>query len=354
MRKEQIASVEAALGQLLMVGISGPELRSEEKALLTEHRIGGVILFRRNVVDPIQVSTLCADLHRLGGDRILIAIDQEGGRVSRLPPPFTQFPAVSALAQHESDRAYRIGTAMAKEMRAVGIDLDFAPVLDVASNPRNPVIEERAFSSDPWIVTRLGCAMIRGLMDGGVIPCGKHFPGHGDTEEDSHFTLPVVLADEVTMREREQIPFRHAIAEGLPSLMTAHVLYPHLDREYPATLSLKILTNLLREELGFSGLLFSDDLAMEAISQLSDAAALAVKAGVDVLLLNEDLNGAAQTLELLKGAVEDDPVLKHRVLESCNRVRELKKRMNRSIFGALPFEIIGCKEHQLLIQSCFR
>ena len=191
----------------------------------------------------------------------MVAIDHEGGRVLRLGEPFTQFPPAAVVGRTRNpDLAYRVGHAMGVELASVGIDLSFAPVLDVHSNPANPVIGDRAFGSDPALVSEMGIALMRGLHDGGVLSCGKHFPGHGDTEKDSHLELPVVRRSRAELEQTELVPFRAAIAAGVPMLMSAHVLYPALDPEHPATLSRAILTDLLRGELHFDGVVASDDL----------------------------------------------------------------------------------------------
>lgn len=238
---------------------------------------------------------LCREIRSAAGrgDPLpLIAVDQEGGRVARLKdPPFTWFPparACSLFCCGNESVAEGVGAATAAELRAVGIDMNFAPVLDVDSNPRNPVIGDRSFSEDPHTAAALGIAFAKGSLSRGILPVGKHFPGHGDTFADSHKELPVVRAGRQTLLRRELLPFRLAARAGIPALMTAHVLYPALDRALPATLSRKILYNLLRERLRFRGAVLSDALEMKAIADrfgIGEAAALAVTAGCDVVLV---------------------------------------------------------------------
>src|SRR5262249_12996661 len=205
---------------LFMAGIPGPRLDAATRRILAEHPPGGIVLFRRNVRSAGQLRDLVAALHELGaGARPLIALDHEGGRVDRLPRPFTHFPAAATAAAHGDTRAVTAGgLAMARELAAVGIDIDFAPVLDVLSNPRNQVIGDRAFGSTPERVARFGLALARGLTRGGVVPCGKHFPGHGSTAGDSHFVLPRVRRSRRLLAETDLVPFVPAVAAGIPGL----------------------------------------------------------------------------------------------------------------------------------------
>src|SRR5512139_3951450 len=283
------------IGGLLMVGIPGPTLEAGTRRVLERLRVGGVILFRRNVGTPEEIAALTRALHELPS-RPHIAIDHEGGRVMRLGDPFTPFPAAAVVGRRaDTELTQKIGQAMGHELASVGIDIDFAPVLDVHSNALNPVIGDRAFGTDPALVSAMGIALMRGLLAGGVLPCGKHFPGHGATAKDSHLELPAVGGTRAQLEHTELVPFRAAIAAGMPMLMTAHVLYPALDPDQPATLSRRILTELLRHEMGFRGVLVSDDLEMRAISDhhgIGAAAVATLQAGADVLLICQSLDKA--------------------------------------------------------------
>ncbi|HXQ23734.1 MAG TPA: beta-N-acetylhexosaminidase [Candidatus Acidoferrales bacterium] len=330
-----------AVGQLLFVGIPGRTLDADTRRMLEQLRVGGIVLFRRNAGTPAEIAALTAELHALPSHP-LIAIDHEGGRVMRLGEPFTKFPAAAVIGGcHDADLAYRVGTAMGVELASVGIDVNFAPVLDVHSNPANPVIGDRAFGSDPELVSQLGVAMMRGLLDGGIIPCGKHFPGHGVTEKDSHLELPVVRHTRAEIERTELPPFRAAIAADVPMLMTAHVLYPALDAERPATLSRLILTDLLRAELGFGGVVVSDDLEMRAIAghqPIGDAAIVTLNAGVDVLLVCEHLSEAALACGAIEKAAGDgglDPQRISAALQRLQRLREQRARLP-AVTCALP------------------
>jgi beta-N-acetylhexosaminidase len=295
--------------------------------VLEDLHVGGVVLFRRNVGTPAAIARLTADLHALPSEP-LVAIDHEGGRVIRLGEPFTQFPPAAMVGRTRNPAlAYRVGRAMAEELAGVGIDLSFAPVFDVHSNPANPIIGDRAFAADPGVVSEMGIAVMRGLFDGGVIPCGKHFPGHGDTAKDSHLELPVVDRPRAALERVELAPFRAAIAAGVPMLMTAHVLYPALDPDNPATLSRKILTDLLRAELGFDGVVASDDLEMRAIGEYRDigsAAVATLRAGADALLVCQELSQAVCAAGAIAQAVRDRVLEPATIAGAAERVQRLR------------------------------
>jgi beta-N-acetylhexosaminidase len=272
-----------------------------------------------------------------------IAIDQEGGNVHRMPAPFTHFPAAARVGEKgNADLARRLGRAAAEELRLVGINLNFAPVLDVDSNPANPVIGDRAFGSEPKRVMEIGSAWMQGLRDGGIIPCGKHFPGHGDTEQDSHLELPTVNKSWEEFKSVDLPPFAHACRNRIECLMTAHVRYSALDPDLPATLSEPIITGLLRRQLGYDGVVFSDDMEMKAISDnhgVEESASLAVEAGVDVLLFCHDIDKAILAFESLCREAKQDPVVRAHVENRFRRVAKLKRRYLKQFTGVTVNEI---------------
>ena len=345
-----------------MVSLRGEEIAEEEKRLLKDYPFGGFILFSHNLKEPKQIHSLCRTVWETSKQvPPFIAIDQEGGRVHRLPAPFTRFPSAYALGRTRNpDLAYRFGLATAQELAAVGINLNFAPVLDVHSNPDNPVIGDRSLSSNPGQAAALGWAIIEGLRDGGIIPCGKHFPGHGDTITDSHVELPVVEKDLPKLKAVELAPFVHACRNRVESLMTAHVLYPSLDPIYPATLSEAIVGDLLREELGYQGVVFTDDLEMKAISEnfaLQEAVTLGVNAGVDVLLFCHDKESAVRAFDFLYQQAEKNAQTKARIEESYQRIKRLKQRYLKSFkgMGEDPLtERIGITSHQKLAEEIIK
>ncbi len=322
-----------SVGSLLMVGFEGTVPSPEITYLVSQKGVSGVILFTRNIVDPAQTRALCHALQALSPQRpLFIAIDQEGGRVARLPPPFPQFPAARTFGERGGG-AGDSATVMARELLAVGINMNMAPVLDVDTNPNNPVIGDRSFGTDPKDVARLGCEVISAFLREGLIPCGKHFPGHGDTDGDSHLALPVVLHDLSRLRSVECVPFTAAIGASVPCLMTAHVLYPTLDDQWPASLSEKIITGLLRHTLQFEGIVISDDLEMKGVSlPPAEAAVRAVMAGSDLLLICRSFEHQTAALEALTDAVQRGEISERRLAESCHRLDHLRKRLSRESF----------------------
>src|SRR5438874_2969329 len=256
------------IGQLLLAGFNGHQIPPELRSLAKEFGLGGVILFARNVAEPEQVAELSFDASRLVPDLpVWVSVDQEGGRVARLKKPFTEWPPMATLGRSgDVGLAIRFAAALAAELKAVGITLDYAPVLDVHTNASNPVIGDRALAEKAQDVARLGAAIVSTLQAEGIAACGKHFPGHGDTATDSHHELPLVEHPPERLREVEFLPFKAAIEARVATIMTAHVLVPSLDEARPATLSKRIVTGLLREELRYDGVIVSDDLEMKALA----------------------------------------------------------------------------------------
>jgi beta-N-acetylhexosaminidase len=288
MREVERLSISELCGQLLVVGYLGSDPDASLLQRIRDRSMGGVILFGRNVKEPAQVLETCRSLHGAAplGYPIFVAVDQEGGRVARLKAPVLQLPAMRALGLHDDpELTERLASELGRQLLALGFNVDFAPVADVDSNPRNPVIGDRSFGRDPALVSRHVRAFSRGLEAQGVIACLKHFPGHGDTAQDSHLELPVVKKPAVELRRTELYPFERA---GLcaHAVMTAHVVFPAFDRT-PATLSPRLLS-LLRTEFAFDGVIFSDDLEMKALAAhwpIEETAVRAVEAGCDALLV---------------------------------------------------------------------
>ena len=327
------------IGQLLIGSLPGTTITPEMRSLAREFQLGGVTLFKRNIEAPEQLAELCHDLQTLSSELPLwVAVDQEGGRVARLRAPFTEWPPMAALGRSGDGRlAYRFAAALAAELRAVGITLDYAPVLDIHTNPKNPIIGDRALGEDAETVARLGAAVIRGLQENGIAACGKHFPGHGDTSVDSHLALPLVEHPPDRIRRVECVPFREAIRNDVAFMMTAHILVPALDEQKPATLSSTIVQGMLRNELGFQGVILSDDLEMKAIADtytVPDAAVQAIAAGCDAVLVcrhlssarSEDAEVQAAVLEALVHAIEDGRIPFKRAADALARTRKAKER----------------------------
>lgn len=348
------------IGQLLIAGFDGYQIPVELRSLAREFGLGGVILFARNIAEPEQVAELAYEAARLVQDVPLwISVDQEGGRVARLKAPFTEWPPMATLGRSGDVRlAERFARALAAELKAVGINLDYAPVLDVQTNPKNSVIGDRALAEKAGEVARLGAAIIRTLQAEGLAACGKHFPGHGDTSADSHHELPLVEHPPERLREVELVPFRAAIEARVATIMTAHVLVPALDEERPATLSKRIVTELLRQELGYTGVILSDDLEMKAVAAryaVPAAAVMAVEAGCDgVLICSGDHHVQAQALEALIRAVEEDRLRTTRVEDALARQTRAKERFLGAGVASRPptlrslRQLLGREEHRAI------
>jgi beta-N-acetylhexosaminidase len=342
------------IGQLFMLGIHGTEPSKELRDLFKSHHPGSVILFSRNLEDPEQSAHLTNALQKLAPKMpLFISIDQEGGRVARLPKGFTVFPGQGTLGQAGTAAlAYAFAEVTARELRAIGVNMDLTPVLDVNTNPQNPVIGDRAFGRDPEQVETLGLAVIAGLQDNGVMACGKHFPGHGDTAADSHKELPTVAHGIDRLREVELRPFVHCIRNGLAALMTAHVRYPAWDQDHPATLSPTILTDLLRAQLHFQGLILTDDLEMHAILDhygIEDAAVRALRAGADILLVCKDPDRQVAAMEAVHRAVKNGEIPEPQLEQAVLRVLEAKDRYLLPYSPADPksaVERVGTKPHR--------
>lgn len=348
------------VGQLLLAGFAGPTLPPEIRSLAREFGLGGVVLFKRNVEEPAQVAELAYSARTLLPDTPLwVGIDQEGGRVARLRAPFTEWPPMAVLGRADDEEgealARRFARALATELLAVGVSIDFAPVLDVHTNPKNPVIGDRALSDDPRRVAALGRVIIEALQSAGLAACGKHFPGHGDTSVDSHHDLPLVEHPPERLRETEFLPFREAIDAGVAAIMTAHVHVPALDEFSPATLSHQIVTGVLRDELHFGGIVFTDDMEMKAIADRfspADAAVAAVSAGCDGLLIcGTDHDRQAAALEGIIRAVEQELLPVARLEQAIERHRHAKaqfipREARRPLGGRALADIAGRLEHQ--------
>jgi beta-N-acetylhexosaminidase len=356
-------SQEEKVGQLFIIGFDGTEMDDDLRALVQDTGVGGVILFARNIASPEQVAQLVHDLqtaaHEGGHPALFIAIDQEGGRVARLTEKtgFTEFPGAMAIAATgEVENARRVGSAMAAEMRAVGINVDFAPDLDVNNNPDNPVIGLRSFGQDPEQVARYGVAFLEGLQAGGVLAFGKHFPGHGDTATDSHLSLPVVPHDRERLRQVEFVPFRAAIQAGVAGIMSAHVTFPAIEPAgLPSTLSSFVMTDLLRGEMGYTGLLATDSLEMGALGEFGfnaeQAAAQAFMAGADLLLFNRDHSLHRAAYARILEQIRSGKISPERLDASVSRILAVKEKyglLEERPPDILPVDTSAWPDHQAL------
>lgn len=356
-----------AAGGLFIVGFDGTRVDTPIAALVERWQPAGFILFRRNIASPRRLAELCRDLHLLypASDPPLISVDQEGGRVARLRAPFTELPSARVLGRHylrtgSLDLIEQAAAVTAAELTAVGINFNYAPVMDVDSNPANPVIGDRAFAARPETVAEIGSCQVRAFQQQGLLACAKHFPGHGDTSTDSHAELPVVVRDRAALEAVELPPFRAAVAAGVAAVMTAHVLYPALDERFPATLSRPILTDLLRDDLGFEGLIVTDNMEMKGVWgrwPAEELVRLGLGAGCDLFIggggglygQQPQTHIQWRLLEALAEQIERGDIPRARVEASLRRIHTAKRRWLRPFHGRTGAELeglIGSAAHQ--------
>ena len=350
----RVRPLRAAIARLFFAGIPETTLDAGTRALHADVPFGGIVLFRHNSAEPRAMRALADAIHRLD-PRLppLVAIDHEGGRVHRLSPPFTHFPAAARVAEQGRGAVVAVATAMARELAAIGVDLTFAPVLDVASNPTNPVIGDRAFAAEPERVAALALASFRATRTVGLLTCGKHFPGHGDTSTDSHHELPVIDKRRRELGRVELVPFRRAIAARVPMLMTAHVLYQDVDSERPATLSRAMLTGVLRRQLGFRGVICTDDLGMRAIADHytpGEAAVASIAAGADLLLYCHRQDDLRTAVDAVERAVAEKRLPESRIADAHRHVVALTRWRARRR-ERVPLSAIGSRAHARLNES---
>lgn len=353
------SSITKLVGQLFIIGFQGKTPPKEVEEFIKKNSIGGICYFGYNVESPEQLAELTNYLNNLhAGFPLFICIDQEGGLVSNLVSPFCEISAPALLEKTSATIIFEIMQVLAKEMKAVGINWDFAPVCDVNTNPDNPIIGKynRSYSAEVETVERLSSGAVRGLQKGGVIACAKHFPGHGDTSSDSHLTLPALEHSYERLNDIELKPFRRAIRSGVDSIMPAHILYTAIDDAYPATLSKTILQELLRKECRFEGIIVSDDMQMKGITEhypIEQAPVLAIQAGIDQLLYCLNFEAQERALEAVVKAVMDKEIPLHKIEDSIKRANTLKKKYIGEKFAPIDpkkaKEVVGCKEHKEII-----
>ena len=317
------------LGQLVFTGISGLTLNDEEKKFIEKEDIGGVILFSKNYESPAQLAELVNNIQMLRKEYpLFVATDHEGGRVVRFKTHFTQFPPMLDIARLDSPKlVFEVATIMAEELLACGINLDLAPVCDIWNNEQNKVIWDRAFGTDHETVSKFISSMIRGFQTSGILSCAKHFPGHGNTNKDSHFDLPIVKKPMAQIREEELQPFIKAVKARVDMVMMAHIIVEEIDPNLPCSLSPRA-HEILRNDLKYKGLILSDDMQMKAITDhrgVGEAAAMAIRAGSD-LIEYRDMSEAIIGLEGLKKAQKDKSIKPHDFIDRLNRIEENKKR----------------------------
>lgn len=335
MTRNEMTTAELA-GQRLMVGIEGTRVDETTAALVETLKVGGVILFSRNVVDPAQLTELCGGLQDCARSRglppLLIAIDQEGGRVARLKAPFTEFAAPATWSDEAVAEGF--GATSARELKAVGINMDMAPVLDVLPPHGPSIMGDRCFGDDPLRVGRMGCAVVKGLQQGGIMAVGKHFPGIGRTVIDSHLDLPEAEFTLDGLEALDLVPFAAAIGAGVAGIMLSHILYTRIDPAFPASFSLPIARDLLRRRMGFDGLVLTDDLDMGAVKgryDLETIAAQILTADVDIALICHSRPDMETMHGIFCRLLDADPALRNRAVASVQRIMAFKRRYCRAV-----------------------
>lgn len=325
-------SVEEKIGQIIFSSISGTELGAEEEKLIHQYKVGGIIVNKKNITSPSQMVAYMNSLKEENKNNVplFFGIDQEGGRIAKLPGDLRAIPSHFEIGkQNDPSFALEIGTVLGKLVSSFGFNVNFAPVLDINSNPENPVIVDRSFGNNPDVVSKLGIQMMKGIQGENIIPAIKHFPGHGDTSVDSHVELPVVQKTMAELEQMELIPFKQAIAEGADMVMIAHILLPSIDPKFPSSMSEAIITDLLREKIGFDGVVITDDMTMEAITNSFDigkASVMSVKAGADIVMVAHEFENVVKAITALTTAVENGEITEERIDQSVERILKLKNK----------------------------
>ncbi len=356
-------SLRELIGQHMLIGISGAVLTMSEKKFIVENNISGVVLFARNCVEPRQIHALCSEIQNLRHQMVektplFIGIDMEGGRVHRLKPPFTQWPALKLIGDLDAPTvAFHFAQRMGTELMSMGINLDFAPCVDVFTNPANTVIGDRAISSDPHQVEKMCSALVRGYIKSGILSCAKHFPGHGNTVIDSHEELPIEEATLARLHEVELVPFKKTLRSRVDMVMTAHILFKNIDAKWPVTLSEFFLKTLVRDEMKYRGLIITDDLDMKAMAKHYDKGQIPIRslqAGADLLLYCNEPESPPVAIEAILSAVAQDQLKRSDLQLTYQRILDVKKLKMfapdpRPLEDALA--IVGCADHQALADA---
>lgn len=344
--KVKAMPLEHKLGQMIIAGIDGTSVDEHARSLIADDRIGGFILYKANIETVEQTVKLLNGLkeaNRANPVPLLLSVDQEGGRVNRLPSLFAAVPSNRDIAKSgDSKKARFVGEAIGDQLNALGFNVNFAPVLDVDSNPKNPVIGSRSFGSTARVVSKFGVEEMLGLRSKRIIPVVKHFPGHGDTSVDSHLDLPVVSKSPDQLRELELVPFAEAIRSNAEAVMIAHILLPQIDPDHPASMSAKTITELLRGEMGFNGVVITDDMTMGAIVKhydLGAAVVQSVKSGSDIVLVAHDYELARKAIQALEHAAKSGVISEEQIDRSVYRILSLKERYGLTDSPSGPVDV---------------
>jgi beta-N-acetylhexosaminidase len=335
-------SLDEKIGTMIIAGVEGTNPTNKTKWMIQDQHVGGIIFYKNNIKSQEQFVSYVNALKKWNQQNpspLFISIDEEGGKVSRLPG-IKKIPTAMSIGEKQ-DLAYaqNIGTYIGNASKSMGINMDYAPVLDINSNPNNPVIGDRSYGTTSKQVSDVGRAVMKGIQSTGIIPVIKHFPGHGDTSIDSHLNLPIVYKSLKQLQSFEWKPFEDAIHEGADAVMVAHILFPKMDDKYPASLSPTIITDQLRNTIGFQGVVITDDLTMGAISQnykIDKAAVHAVQAGSDILLIAHGYDNVSNVVSALKTSINNGEITEDRINESVLRILMLKEKYNLTDQEVVP------------------
>ena len=326
-------SLDEKIGQLVISGFYGTTLDENILKLIKEDKISGVILFNRNVKDSSTLLSLNNSLKESNKNNklpLFISVDEEGGLVTRMPKDIKRLPTNKYIGSlNNKDLSYNVGEILGEQLSYFGFNMNFAPVLDINSNSNNPVIGDRSFGNNKDTVAILGTSTMKGIQSKNIISVVKHFPGHGDTSVDSHVNLPVVNYDINRLKSFEFVPFKTAIQNGADAIMVGHILLPKIDSKYPSSMSYEIVTNILRKDLGFNGLVVSDDMTMGAITKnysIEESSIKAINAGVDLLLVCQKYENTENVLKALKEAALNGTISKERLDNALYNIISIKKK----------------------------
>ncbi|KEF38067.1 beta-glucosidase-like glycosyl hydrolase [Schinkia azotoformans MEV2011] len=337
------------IGQMILAGITGTTMDTNTRNLITQYNVGGIIFYKNNLVNPWQAVQLVNQIKAVNATNLplLLSVDEEGGRITRLPGGLVNLPSNQQIGVVNNQKfSYKVGAILGEELKSFGLNMDFAPVLDINSNPNNPVIGDRSFGDNAKLVSRLGIQTMKGIQSQNIIATIKHFPGHGDTSVDSHLELPIVNKSLKELKELELIPFERAIKKGADVVMVAHILLPQLDPQNPASMSKTVMSDILRNQLDFEGVIITDDMTMRAITDHFDigrAAVESVKSGSDIILVGHHYKNVVETISSLKSAVQKGEISEQRINESVARIIALKRKygINNSKVGSVNIEDIN-------------
>lgn len=347
----KMMSLEEKVGQLVMAGIDGYENNDHSKSLMEKYQVGGFILLGQNIRDAGQMLDLINSLKRTNTVNkipLFLAIDEEGGRISRMPEEFRRMPSCQKIGKLDNSQlSYQVGSIIGEELKSFGLNMNFAPVLDINSNPKNPVIGDRAFGATADIVTKLGIQTMKGLQAQNMISVVKHFPGHGDTSVDSHVGLPTVDNDLTRLNAFELLPFAAAIQNNVDAIMVAHILLPLIDPDNPASFSPTIISNILRIKMNFDGVVITDDMTMGAIIKnydIREAAVKSINAGSDIILVCHDYDKEEAVIKAIQNAAETGAISMDRIDQNVYRVLKLKQKYNLSDSTVPSVDPLNIKE----------